>query len=275
MMLRPFIFVLAAAFAAGAQEKSNLFNAAPPAVEKALRERIAGFYQAYVDGKFRSAEPFVAEDTKDLHYNQEKSKIGGFEIVKISWDDSFTKASVVTLVSTVIQLRGQNIPAKAPMATRWKLEDGKWCYYVDPTLGRPSPVGTMKPGAGNREGGRSAEAMMRDPNVILNQIKVSKERFLVRSWEKSADTVVVTNGMPGSVSLSLQIEPAAGLTYRVEKKELAAGESSKIEVIYDPPNPAPKPTLRATLQVDPIGRTIILPIVFDVPEAVKKQLPKQ
>ena len=103
MMLRTLAFALTAVLTLGAQEKPNLFNAAAPDVEKALRERVSGFYQAYVDGKFRSAEQYVAEDTKDLHYNQEKTKIKGFEIIKINWDDSFKKASVVTLIQTTIQ----------------------------------------------------------------------------------------------------------------------------------------------------------------------------
>jgi hypothetical protein len=267
------LFVLAAALTQGAQEKPNIFNAPAPEVEKALRERVAGFYQAYVDGKFRAAEPYVAEDTKDAHYNQEKTKIKGFEIIKINWDDSFKKASVVTLIQTTIQMRGQVIPANAPMATQWKVEDGKWCYYFDPTMGRPSPMGIIKPGPGNR-GGMKVEDMLKDPNIILNQVKVSKDKFLVLSWEKSADTISITNGMPGSISLAFQTETLPGLTYRMEKTELAAGESAQIEIIYDPKDPSAKPTLKATLKIDPLGKTIIIPIVFDIPEEVKAKLPK-
>lgn len=274
MMLRTLAFALTAALTLGAQEKPNLFNAAAPDVEKALRERVSGFYQAYVDGKFRSAEQYVAEDTKDLHYNQEKSKIKGFEVIKINWDDSFKKASVVTLIQTTIQMRGQVIPANAPMATQWKLEDGKWCYYFDPSIGRPSPAGRMTPGPGNRSG-MKVEDMLKDPNIILNQIKLNKEKFLVRSWEKSADSLVITNGMPGSVTLSFQTESVPGLTYRLEKTELSAGETAQLEVIYDPQDPSAKPTLKASLKIDPLGKTIIIPIVFDIPEEVKKQLPKQ
>jgi len=273
MMFRPFVFLFAAALSAGAQDKPSLFNAAPAGVEKTLRERVAGFYQPYVDAKFRAAEPFVCEDTKELHYNQEKSKIRGFEILKVNFDDSFKKASVVTTVQTAIHMRGQLIPANAPMATNWKIEDGKWCYYFDPALGRPSPAGIMKPGPGSRTGMSEAE-MKRDPNIILNQIKVSKEKLLVKSWEKSADTLVVTNGMPGTVTLSFQTESIPGLTYRLEKQELAAGESSLIEVIYDPANTSAKPTLRAKLTVDPIGRIFTIPIEFDIPEEIRKQLPK-
>ena len=273
MTFRPFVFALAAVVSAGAQEKSNLFNAAPGDVEKTLRERIAGFYQPYVDGKFRAAEAFVCEDTKEQHYNQEKSKIRGFEVVKVNFDDSFKKASVVTTVQTSIQMRGQLIPANAPMATNWKMEEGKWCYYFDPMMGRPSPAGIMKPGPG-KGSGMSVGELMKDPNIILNQVKVSKEKFLVNSWEKSADTVIVTNGMPGSVTLSFQTESIAGLSYRLEKTELAAGESATLEVVYDPADTSAKPTLRSTLKIDPIGRMLVLPIVFDIPEEVKKQLPK-
>jgi hypothetical protein len=274
MMLRPIVFAFAAALAGGAQEKPNLFNAAPAEMEKALRERVAGFYQPYVEGKFRAAEPFVCEDTKDLHYNQEKTKIRGFEIIKISWDDGFKKASVVTTVQTTIQMRGQNIPAAAPMATSWKLEGGNWCYFVDPTLGRVTPMGTMKPGPGNAKG-LDIDAMLKNPNIIMNQVKVSKEQFLLHGWEKSADTVVITNGMPGSISITFQTESIPGLTHKIEKLELGSGETSRIEVVYDPKDESAKPTLRASLKIEPFNRTIILPIVFDIPEEVKKQLPKR
>ena len=65
MMFRPFVFVLAAALSAGAQDKPNLFNAAPADVEKTLRERVAGFYQPYVDSKFRGAEAALAYRTAE------------------------------------------------------------------------------------------------------------------------------------------------------------------------------------------------------------------
>ena len=273
MMFRPFVFVIAAALSAGAQDKPNLFNAAPANVEKTLRERVAGFYQPYVESKFRAAEAFVCEDTKEVHYNQEKSKIRGFEIVKVNFDDSFKKASVVTTVQTTIQLRGQNIPAAAPMATNWKMEGGNWCYFVDLSLGRVTPMGTMKPGPGNAKG-MDINTMLKNPSIVLNQVKLNKEKFLLRSWEKSADSVVITNGMPGSISIAFQMESIPGLTHRIEKIELGPGDTSLIEIIYDPKDERAKPTLNASLKIDPFGRTIIIPVVFDIPEEVKKLLPK-
>lgn len=266
-------FVFAAAVSASGQEKPSLFNSAPPDVEKALRERITGFYQAYVDGRFRAAEAFVCEDTKDQHYNQEKTKIKGFEIVKVNWDDSFKKASVVTTVQTSIQMRGINVPAAAPMGTNWKLEEGKWCYFVDPALGRKTPMGTMTAGPGNRTGMKLDE-MLKDPSVILNQVKVSKEKFLLRSWEKSSDAIVITNGLQGSITVSFQTETIPGLTHKIEKTELGPGQTTRIELDYTPADPTAKPTLKARLLIEPINRTIIVPVVFDIPEEVKKLLPK-
>ena len=273
MTLRPFVFILACAVSAGAQERPNLFNAAPGELEKTLRERVAGFYQPYVDGKFRAAEALVCEDTKELHYNQEKAKIRGFEVIKINWDDGFKKASVVTTVQTTIQMRGQNIPAAAPMATSWKMEGGNWCYFVDLSRGRVTPMGTMKPGPGNAKG-MDIDTMLKNPNIVLNQVKLNKEKFLLRSWEKSADSVVITNGMPGSISIAFQMESIPGLTHRIEKLELGPGDTSVIEIIYDPKDETAKPTLNASLKIDPFGRTIIIPVVFDIPEEVKKLLPK-
>jgi hypothetical protein len=86
-MFRTTLLLAMISAAAAAQGNKDVFTAAPPEVEKALRERISGFYQAYVDGKFRLAEQYVAEDTKDLHYNQEKKKYRSYEIVKITFDD--------------------------------------------------------------------------------------------------------------------------------------------------------------------------------------------
>ena len=117
--------------------------------------------------------------------------------------------------------------------------------------------------------------MLKNPNIILNQVKVSKEQFLLRSWEKSADSVMVTNGMQGSITLSFQTESIPGLTHKIEKVELGAGETSRIELVYDPKDPTAKPKLHASLKIEPFNRTIIIPVIFDIPEEVKKQLPKQ
>ena len=59
---------------AAAQDPADLFRKAPPEVDDALRQRVTAFYQAHVDGKFRAADQFVAEDSKDAFFEAPKRR---------------------------------------------------------------------------------------------------------------------------------------------------------------------------------------------------------
>ena len=274
MMFRNTLLLATMSLAAVAQDNKSLFTAAPPEVEKALRDRVSGFYQAYVDGKFRQAEQYVAEDTKDLHYNQEKNKYRNFEIVKITFDDKFKTAKVVTIVGTNVSMRGNRMDVAAPMASHWKLEDGKWFYYYHPSLGVDSPVGIMRPGPGTAQPGTGFGAIIKNPMAILSQIKVSKKSILLKGHEKSEDTLTVTNNAPGPISLAFQSETAPGLSWKLDKPEIAQGQTATLTVSYLPPDKRAKPALRGALSIEPFGQTVQIPVEFDIPDEVKKQLPK-
>src|ERR1700724_3603210 len=90
------VFALASCLLA--QRPADLFSKAPPEVDEALRARVAKFYQAHVDGKPRRAEELVAEDTKDYFYTARKPQYLSFQIIKIDYTDTFTKATVTTMV---------------------------------------------------------------------------------------------------------------------------------------------------------------------------------
>jgi hypothetical protein len=277
-MQRQFVFVCALAagcLAAGAQDAKGIFNAAPPETEKALRERVAGFYQAFADQKYRQAEKYVCEDTQEMYYRQEKQKINSFELLRINWNDTFDKAQVTTVIGTTIQMRGQNLPANAPMATRWKLEEGQWCYYVDLTLGRESPFGPMKPGPANDASRPNVQQLINNPNIILNQVKVSKELVELKGYEPSKDQITISNGMPGEVSLEFRSESIAGLTWKLDKPNLKQNETATISFDYQPKDKSAKPTLNATIHIQPFGRVLPLKIVFGIPPEVQKLIPKQ
>src|ERR1044071_5965016 len=100
-MHRACVFVLLAS-CLSAQAPADLFHKAPPAVDEALRARIAKFYQLHVDSKFRQAEALVAEDSKDFFYSANKPKYLGFEIKQIIYSDDFTKARAVVITQMVI-----------------------------------------------------------------------------------------------------------------------------------------------------------------------------
>src|SRR5260370_36632618 len=71
---------------------------APPEVDAALRERAGKFFQAHVDGKFRQADAYVAEDAKDAFFEQDKPRYRKIEGMTIDYNDEFTKAVVNTKV---------------------------------------------------------------------------------------------------------------------------------------------------------------------------------
>lgn len=258
-----------------AQDAKSVFTAAPPEVETALRERVTGFYQAFVEQKYRQAEKFVCDDTQEMYYRQEKQKLNGYEIVRFNWNDSFDKAQVTTVVKTTIQMRGQNFPANAPMATRWKLEGGQWCYYVDLSLGRESPMGAMKPGPPNDANRPNVQELINNPNLILNQVKLSKQDIELKGYVASSDKITVTNGMPGEVTLEFRADSIAGLTWELDKKTLKQDESAVISIKYAPRDKTAKPILSAELRVQPFNRVIPLRILFAVDPEIQKLLPKQ
>ena len=117
---------------------------APKETNEALRSRIKGFYQAFVDRKFRKADEFVAEETKDAFYASEKDPLKGFEIVDIFYAPDFQQAKVVTKISAEAGgVQYGRFTVQPVVQSLWKVEDGKWCYYVPAVRTVDSPFGKM------------------------------------------------------------------------------------------------------------------------------------
>src|SRR5215203_3723879 len=145
----------------GQTQATDVFDKAPPELDNALRARVAKFFQAHVDAKFRQAEEVIAEDSKDFFYNMEKQKYFGFEIVRINYSENFTKATVVTGVE--VEWRSPRVGVmrvKPPLTSLWKLENGQWYWYVVPQKDWDTPWGRMNPGPDPK-----------DPNKIMAMFK--------------------------------------------------------------------------------------------------------
>jgi hypothetical protein len=259
-----------------AQEQPNLFQSAPPEVDQALRKRVSEFYKLLEDGRFRQTDTYLAEDAKDIYYEQEKKRIRGHEIVRVNWSDDFKKAVVVAVIQTEVVMRGVVTPMGAPLASRWKLEDDKWVLYFDTVAGKPTPFGPMKAGP-NQTKGLSPEEMLKNPEVIFNQIKVEKDQVLLKSFAKSEDSIRVLNGMPGGITvLFVPDQVIPGFTYKVEKQDIGSGEETKVRFQYDPGRDlSAKPTITGRIRVEPFSKSYGVVIRFDVPEEIKKQLPQK
>ncbi len=258
-----------------AQETPNLFQSAAPEVDQALRKRVDEFYKLLEEGRFRQTDAYLAEDAKDVYYEQEKKRIRGHEIVRINWADGFKKAVVVTVLQTDVVMRGNTMAVGAPIASRWRLEANQWVMYFETTAGKPSPFGSLKAGP-NQTKGLTSEELIKDPSVIFNQISVEKDVARLKSYEKSSDSILVSNGMPGGISvLFVPNLVIPGFKHRVEKEELGAGEKTRVVFEYDPGKDlSAKTTIRGQIRIEPFSKAYPVTVTFDVPEAVKKQLPK-
>jgi hypothetical protein len=74
-----------------AQEKL----APPRELDAALRDRVQKFFQAHVDGKFRAADQYVAEESKDAFFSADKPRYLSFELASITYSDQFTRATAL------------------------------------------------------------------------------------------------------------------------------------------------------------------------------------
>src|ERR1035438_5780303 len=215
-------FALSAAIAFG--QPNNPFQPKPPAkVDAALRARVQEFFDLHVKGQFRKAEELVAEDTKDYFYNGNKPKYLSFEISRIEYSAKFTKAKVTVVCEQNINMPGfAGHPMKMPTPSTWKLENGKWYWYVDQDALLNTPWGRMRPGP-SPENGPPAPPPLAIPtsaDFVYKLIRLDKTAVQLRAGESAE--VTVTNGAPGPMTVSV---PAAlpGLEAKLDKSILPAG----------------------------------------------------
>ena len=90
----------------------------PPEIEEALRSRITQFYDLFQKGKFREAEQFIAEDSRESYYRVQKGRIHGFSIKEIYFGSEFKTAKVLLTLKTIVPIAGST-PIDVPMATQW------------------------------------------------------------------------------------------------------------------------------------------------------------
>jgi hypothetical protein len=214
---------------AAAQEPADLFNRAPKSVDDALRARIDEFYQASVKGEFRKAEALVAEDTKDFFYDHDKPRMLSYEIRRIDYSGGFTHAKATILEERYVMFPGFAGKAmKIPTPSYWKIEDGKWCWYVDKEKLNETPFGIMKPGPPT-PGDNSPQSVLptipTDPAEMLKMVRTDKSEVSLKSGE--SDQVVIENAMKGPVTVSIQGK-LKGIEAAFDRETIPAGEKATL-----------------------------------------------
>ena len=214
---------------AAAQEPADLFNRAPKSVDDALRARIDEFYQASVKGEFRKAEALVAEDTKDFFYDHDKPRMLSYEISRIDYSDGFTHAKAMILEERRVMFPGfAGKPMKIPTPSYWKIDNGKWCWYVDINKLNETPFGIMKPGPPSKDGD-SPEAILAtiptDPAELMKLVRADKSAVNLKSGE--SEQVIIENAMKGPVTVSIQGK-LEGIEAAFDREKIPAGEKATL-----------------------------------------------
>jgi hypothetical protein len=220
-MLRLTIVPLFAA-ACLAQNPAELFNKPPVEVDQTLRARINEFYDLHMKKQFRKAEELVAEDTKDFFYTHDKPSYLSFQIKSIEYSDDFTKAKATVLCEQRVMFPGfTDKPVIFPIPSTWKLENGKWVWYVDQEALRQSPFGKMTAGPMTGTGGGLPAAIPSDINFVMKQVRAEKDS--VDLMPGGSAEVLIANGAPGSMKLAIA-QPVKGVEAELAREELKAGE---------------------------------------------------
>jgi len=240
---------------------------APPDVDQALRDRVTKFFQLQKEGKFRQAEQYVAEDTKDIYYNAPKSSYQSFEITKITYGDNFRKAVVVLKGPREMATPLGKMKFDTTQESAWKLEGGLWCWYVEPAHDVRTPFGIVKPsqtaGAPGTPPKPAIKPLVSSVDELWKQVSADKQAVRFPANGGSAE-VVIRNSLPGSVTLKLQAPPTPGLEARLERDQIPAKASGRVLLKYTPQAQKPASTTVNVL-VESTNQTIPIQVTFDPP----------
>jgi hypothetical protein len=270
----------------GAQEAGNIFEKAPPDVDEALRARVTSFYQAFVKGKFRQADAYVAEDSKDTFFAMEKKQYKACELGTITYSDNFTKAKAVTSCDTRYFMMGREIPIKLPITSEWVLQNGEWFWHVIPISERTTmntPIGPVKVPAQTKPGEETtpevaAPAPARpDPLAVLAQLErgvtVDREAIDINPTKVVKEEIHVKNSLPGTLTLTADAGGVKGLSVKPKKVDLAANQEATFTVAFNPKDPSilcteclshpqAREAGKVTLRVDQTGQTFPIQINY-------------
>jgi hypothetical protein len=243
----------------------DLFSKAPQGVEEALRERVKQFYLLHIEGKFRQAEAFVCEESKDLFYNSDKPRYTSFDLIKVSFEDGFQKAKVVSSLGAEMMVGTTKAPTNVPKVTTWQVEQGKWCNLILPpsTTGYVTPFGIMKPGPDSQGAMTPTTAPPVTASSVRGGVRVSTNSVNLSAEKAGQASIEIENRLPGGVSLKLEAPGVKGIEWLLGKEDLESGQKAILQIRYSPVEGVKVPEkLTAQIRVSPISSVLPITVYF-------------
>lgn len=235
----------------------------PPEVDAALRSRMQEFFQLLVAHKFRQAESLVAEDSKDFYYDARKPDIRAFKLTEIRYSPDFRSAKVMHTVTMTLPIPGAiPKPMDLPFPSEWKLEDGKWCWYVDQSKLLDTPFGRMSPGTTPAEASKVVDRIA-SAQSMMNAVQADRIRVPLDPAHPAPQIVTLKNTLPGPVTIqSLTNSPA--LKIEIAKPNLIADESTQVTIT--PVAGATDRPGQLELKIGPFGQIIRIALDYVAPQ---------
>jgi hypothetical protein len=213
----------------------DTFRSAPPEEEAALRARVNGFYSLFQQGKYRQAEGFVVEESRDLFYNAPKARIYGYEIKNLEFNSDLNEARVLVTVETMTPMSAQ--PIKQPLQSEWNRVEGEWYMSlkaVPAGQAYQTPAGPMH----FPEGGSSPPAGFKPPNLgsMQTMYEVDTRNLEFPTDAKEAVTHIVT--VKNKFQEPLTIEPLTrnfpGMEIKLGSEAIPKDGETTIAFTYHP-----------------------------------------
>lgn len=248
----------------------------PPEVDAALRARVNEFMGYHVTANFMKAFELVAEDTREYYFGTQKNQYLSFKIGNIEYSDNFTKAIVEVQGERKIRLSPEfpETVVVQPMRLNWKIENGKWVWYVKPQIDCPTPMSCDshgKPWAQQQaEAANNAIPLpdLSQPKMdaqakeILKQSQIDKPEVAMSAGVASTQRVVFHNGAPGGVRVYVQVPNLEGFTATIEKNDVGANQDVGINLHWEPGKATPPLALTVTVDVEPFSQVFPIAVKF-------------
>jgi hypothetical protein len=206
---------------------------AQAAAEKAVRARVNQFYQLMLEKKYRVAEEMVAVDSKDDYYNGTKPDIKGFSVEKIELTDRNTRAMVIVKWKLQTLFPGAGaLVFDFPTTTWWKIENGKWSWYIDREKRAQTPFGTLKSDGSATTSTLDTTGKAPDIAAIQNGVTIDRTSVTL-SAANPREVVTVFNNLPGPTHLNVEETEfkLKGVDVEISPSELNPGEKASITFV--------------------------------------------
>jgi hypothetical protein len=186
------------------------------------------FYQLEIQGKFRQAEAFVAEDTKDYFYNGGKPDIKALTIDSIDLTDNGNKATLHFSAKVMMKAPGMLAREINTRSTStWKFENGDWFMYKNQDAAIDTPFGKLQV-RNTGSGDSPLPSSLPNPVDISTMLTIDHPSLVLTSGSQTPQTATITNHLPGPISLAFGEGYPAGLIVGIDKSQLASGEKAVV-----------------------------------------------